>query len=237
MVLPYTKIFGKTSTNIVTPTDEETAQGNNQLTPFVSSLNNGYSNQISQATADVNEEIINAIEKLGGTPSSSNDNLASALGTAAAKDTGILNGKVPLIGTQSASETLAGLAPLATQSLTDAGSNDLTIITPKKLKNGFAISLGATGYIKLPSWLSGFTMMWGSNSFSSGSGGTTIPITFPASFTNAVRGITGNNNSATPSGLIVEFTVPSVSGTIAHLNQRNNESFSAGAVSWFAIGY
>jgi hypothetical protein len=165
---------------------------------------------------------------------------ANDLGTAANYNVGTTSGTVPLIGTQSATETLAGLTPIATQALTNAITNDLAFITPKKLGNGFAISLGANGYIKLPSWMSGFTLMWGSNAFASGSDNTSFSITFPATFTNAIYALVGNNSTATTgtaSGMIVEFSSTTTSGATCNVNQRNGSVYSAGSVKWIGIGY
>lgn len=64
-------------------------------------------------------------------------------------------------GAGDATEAAKGVLKLATQSLTDARTDDGTAVTPKKLGNGFAISLGSTGYIKLPSWLGGLMIQWG----------------------------------------------------------------------------
>lgn len=55
------------------------------------------------------------------------------LGTAATKDTGTTTGKVPLIGTSSATESLAGLSAMASQAEADAFTNDSKFITPLKL--------------------------------------------------------------------------------------------------------
>jgi hypothetical protein len=46
---------------------------------------------------------------------------------------------------------------------------------------GFVFSVNATGYIKLPSWLGGFIMQWGSTSSIAvnGSVTTALPLTFP----------------------------------------------------------
>ncbi len=79
MVLPYTQVVAGSSTNVTTPTTEEFNQGNNQLTPYNSAINNGYYRQISQGVANLNAEIINAITGLGGSPNSSNNNLIDAL--------------------------------------------------------------------------------------------------------------------------------------------------------------
>lgn len=54
------------------------------------------------------------------------------LGTAATKDTGTTTGKVPLVGTQSATELLAGLASIATDTEARAATDDQKIITSKK---------------------------------------------------------------------------------------------------------
>jgi hypothetical protein len=64
----YTRIIGKTSTNIRTPTVAEIAQGNNQLTIFESRKNNGYLNEVSQQLGDVSTELTNLITDAGLTP-------------------------------------------------------------------------------------------------------------------------------------------------------------------------
>lgn len=53
--------------------------------------------------------------------------------------TGIASGNIPLVGTASATETLAGLAELATQAETNTGTDDARIVTPLKLKVGQGI--------------------------------------------------------------------------------------------------
>lgn len=50
---------------------------------------------------------------------------------------------------------------IASQAETDQGVSDTAVVTPKKLRFGFAASWTINGYLILPSWLGGFTLQWG----------------------------------------------------------------------------
>jgi hypothetical protein len=84
------------------------------------------------------------------------------------------------------SETVAGLGRNATQAETDAGSAGSFSVTPAKLRNGFAASIGTTGYIKLPSWLGGLIIQWGQPTAASASPVVTFPIAFPTAIVAAL---------------------------------------------------
>lgn len=60
-----------------------------------------------------------------------------------------------------ATENTLGSARVASQTEVDNGTGDSKIITPQKLKFGFLASYGANGYVRLPSWLFGLTIQWG----------------------------------------------------------------------------
>lgn len=60
-----------------------------------------------------------------------------------------------------ATESLLGVAEIATQAETNAGTDDLRIVTPLKLRYGFSISLTTDGWFVFPAWLGGFKLIWG----------------------------------------------------------------------------
>lgn len=86
-----------------------------------------------------------------------------------------------------ATETLLGVMKVATQAQTNAGTDDATVVTPKKLKTGVAYSLGTSGYIGLPSWLGGFMVQWGRVSGAAGA----VVQALPTSFSSNCYGVVG----------------------------------------------
>ncbi|WP_434591766.1 phage tail protein [Pseudomonas sp. R4-83] len=85
---------------------------------------------------------------------------------------------------QQASETNQGTAKVATQLQADAGSDDKTIVTPKKLRWGFSISVSGDmsgSYVIFPTWLGGLILQWGMT-LAIPSGGNYVqafPVAFP----------------------------------------------------------
>ena len=84
-----------------------------------------------------------------------------------------------------ASETVLGMMKVATQAQTDAGTADDVAITPKKLRYGFSIQTGASGYIALPSWLGGWICQWGSSIANTADSVNGTLNTFPMTYPNA----------------------------------------------------
>ena len=80
-----------------------------------------------------------------------------------------------------AEESVVGVAKIATQALTNAGVDDTTIVTPKKIRGGFIFNFAVNGYIFLPAWMGGFGMQWGvSPKILSGTPLTqSLPLAFP----------------------------------------------------------
>jgi microcystin-dependent protein len=87
-----------------------------------------------------------------------------------------------------ATEINQGTAKVATQAQVNAGSDDATIVTPKKLRFGFSVSLGATGSIVFPTWLGGIVIQWlttGTTGQISQGYSETITSPWPMAFPNA----------------------------------------------------
>jgi hypothetical protein len=59
-----------------------------------------------------------------------------------------------------ATESALGTARIASQTMVNAGADDSTIVTPKKLRWGFQILIGQTGYIVFPTYLGGWIVQW-----------------------------------------------------------------------------
>lgn len=97
-----------------------------------------------------------------------------------------------------ATEVKLGTAKIATQALTDAGVDDVTIVTPKKLRWGFQILKGNAGYVVFPSWLGGLILQWGGGQTSAGgTASVALPLVFPNAVLKAFVSASGTNSVAT----------------------------------------
>ncbi|SDC64302.1 Phage-related tail fibre protein [Pseudomonas guariconensis] len=78
-----------------------------------------------------------------------------------------------------ATEIKLGTAKVATQDQLKAGAADDVIVTPKKLRWGFAWSFTPNGYIIFPDWLMGFVLVWGFIAGAAGARNISFPTAFP----------------------------------------------------------
>jgi phage-related tail fiber protein len=131
-----------------------------------------------------------------------------------------------------ATEINQGTAKVSTQSQVNAGVDDSTIVTPKKLRAGFSMSLGVTGYVAFPSWLGGFVFQWGVMAETSGS---TDYRLFPMAFPERVAAMVATANFVHNSSTWVYCP-----DKTKYLIGLGNDYANGGANStlyWFAFGY
>ncbi|WP_426214691.1 phage tail protein [Pseudomonas sp. DWRC2-2] len=99
-----------------------------------------------------------------------------------------------------ATEINQGTAKVATDAQMLDSANDAVIATPKKLRKGFAVSLGLNGYLVFPSWLGGLILQWGSVAVSSTSGVISFPLEFPGALYTVVGSPIGTSYSSGAGG-------------------------------------
>ena len=130
--------------------------------------------------------------------------------------------------TSQATEVNQGTAKVATQVQVNAGADDTTIVTPKKLRFGFSISLALNGYIIFPTWLGGLVFQWGRVTQALG---TISTVPFPVAFPNACMFLIGGayGNLAPAVGEFVEV-LGETKDSFKVANSAN------GSASFFAIG-
>ncbi|POA45628.1 hypothetical protein C1893_23490 [Pseudomonas sp. MPR-ANC1] len=124
-----------------------------------------------------------------------------------------------------ATEVDQGTARIATQALTDAGADDATIVTPKKLRWGFSIMKGQNGCIAFPSWLGGLVIQWMTSNTGQISAGSaeTVTAPWPMAFPNACwhaigsTGQSSNGNGFATCRIDGAFTNSVTSSTFAHI--------------------
>ena len=142
-----------------------------------------------------------------------------------------------LTANASASETVKGIVELATSAETVAGTDATRAVTPVGLMSGFAKSLSANGYQKLPS---GLIIQWGSVGLAIRStefdfGNITLPIAFPNAF--FYGGATLNYGSEIASE-IDSWAAATVSLSTINIKSGSfiisNKTYG---VYWLAIGY
>jgi hypothetical protein len=135
---------------------------------------------------------------------------------------------------EQATETVQGTAKVATQAVTNAGTDDATIVTPKKLRAGFAASYGASGYIAFPTWLGGLIIQWGNGVSTNGVMTQNLPIAFPIQSFAAAAGFSGGGNNVA-SVYSLNQTQIVVYGYIGNTGATGG-GFGSAPTLWIALG-
>ncbi|WP_243744041.1 phage tail protein [Pseudomonas putida] len=127
-----------------------------------------------------------------------------------------------------------GNLALATQDQVDAGTNDASFVTPKKLRLGFTASLTTNGYIVFPSWLGGLVIQWGRKAHDATTNAVALSTSFNIAFPNACFfPIVISDAGSTCTDL------NAISNTVMGFNITARDSAGtivAGTYYWFAIG-
>jgi len=143
--------------------------------------------------------------------------------------------------TAQATELNRGTAKVATQVQTLQGVDDATIITPKKLRLGFSISLGSNSYVVFPSWLGGLILQMGYSNVVT----TESVISFPLAFPNRCLWVSECDNTGASGTMKTIWQFRSITatglnalnmGTLTKGSSTFNTTTASGCV-YFAIGY
>lgn len=147
----------------------------------------------------------------------------------------VVMNQLPPAGLVQATETVLGGAEIATQPETNAGTDDATIVTPKKLRFGFTFSFGTNGYFFLPSWLMGFGLQWGE--VPNVTADATQAVSFPVSFPTEVFGMLANlktGTAGTQPTSVYSIATSVSGGQVAR--DTTTSPYATGPIFWVAFG-
>lgn len=90
------------------------------------------------------------------------------------------------INISQATDTIRGVARIATQPEIDIGSGDNTIVTPQRMRLGVSYLFARGGFVTFPTWLGGLIIQWGAVEVDPRS---SVTFSYPISFTSECYGV------------------------------------------------
>lgn len=136
--------------------------------------------------------------------------------------------------------------PIASQAQAEAGTDNATAMTPLRVKDalgaliggvataaGFAVSTGVNGYVRLPSWLGGIMIQWGSATQTGG----LVQITWPLAFPSGVFVVNGTHSGTGSATVIEVYGTLTKTGVTMKMFNPSLEVHSGWIMRWIAIGY
>ncbi|HBN7642433.1 phage tail protein [Pseudomonas aeruginosa] len=136
-----------------------------------------------------------------------------------------------------ASESVLGIAKIATQAQTVAGTDDATIVTPKKIRYGFAMSFSASsGYLLLPTWLGSALFQYGRVTLAAD---TETTFTWPLAWPEACYALAGGVLSASAreqDGVAAQFRLLTQSNVVINRQDINATVATSRDIFVFGLG-
>lgn len=129
-----------------------------------------------------------------------------------------------------ATEAVVGMLRVGTQTEVNGGALDTVVVTPKKLRWGFAISLAINGYVVMPSWLGGVIIQWATTTHTGESIAVSLPLAFPSACLFAGVNMQSDNGAAVV--LLRNTTQAQGSSVLAGTNTIGTHVYN-----WLFFGY
>ncbi|MGZ8220005.1 MAG: gp53-like domain-containing protein, partial [Methylobacter sp.] len=126
---------------------------------------------------------------------------------------------------KAATETISGIAEIATQAEVNAGTDDTRIVSPAKLRYGFSILLATNGYVVFAAHQYGLIIQWGNAQFA---GVSTLTVTLPIQYPN-------NNFTVIPSNLSAAVSCALSSKTTSTFGLSASTT-NSGSCGWVSFG-